>query len=331
MMTNLKSVFKGACVRLWRLILAGMDVYALLLGFYFVARVVVGREWWYTNLVGNFLGWLLLLSFGMLPLVLVARHRWRIAYTFSFMVLFGVLFGELYIPRASSDHESSQFRVMSYNVAMYRMPPAWMLEALQDSEADIIALTELGVDQQTMIESELAEEYPYQVLNGVNSVTGSGLLSRFPIVASEWVSTQANSPYLKATLEIEGQAIEVLVAHPPAPSLGRNLTQYGDNPVLAEDLALALRLLDTQKPTLLLGDFNITDQSPYYDRIIAAGFSDAFRAKGFGLGATFPSQLPLVRIDYIFVSPHFAPLSAAVGADHGSDHRAIWADIARVD
>ncbi len=87
---------------------------------------------------------------------------------------------------------------------------------------------------------------------------------------------------------------------------------------------------------MFLGDFNLVDRSEVYHLIAQAGMTDTFRAAGKGLGLTFPTRfqflpipLPrLVRIDYIWVTKQFSPLSSVVGHGCGSDHLPVISKVA---
>jgi len=78
------------------------------------------------------------------------------------------------------------------------------------------------------------------------------------------------------------------------------------------------------EPTILLGDFNATRASAAY-RILSAGLTEARQLCPVGRPtATFPSRLPMLRIDHLFVSPEIrvlgvaAPYTAAtrIASDH---------------
>jgi endonuclease/exonuclease/phosphatase family metal-dependent hydrolase len=87
---------------------------------------------------------------------------------------------------------------------------------------------------------------------------------------------------------------------------------------------------------MYLGDFNFIDRSATYRLMVDAGLTDTFRAVGSGAGFTFPTRfqylpvrLPLlVRIDYIWVTNHFQPLSSQVALGYGSDHLPVISEIA---
>ncbi len=88
-------------------------------------------------------------------------------------------------------------------------------------------------------------------------------------------------------------------------------------------------------PTIVLTDFNVTDQTTAY-AILTGPLRDAWREAGWGFGHTWGRtvirgvRIPVwfVRIDYVFYSPHWRALSAHTGPWDGiSDHRAVSATL----
>lgn len=79
------------------------------------------------------------------------------------------------------------------------------------------------------------------------------------------------------------------------------------------------------KRTVIMGDFNMTPENellaPLRDRFI-----DVSRATGTEK-PTFPSDKPIRKIDYIFVSDDIKIISSDVLTESVSDHRAILAEI----
>ncbi len=69
---------------------------------------------------------------------------------------------------------------------------------------------------------------------------------------------------------------------------------------------------------VLGGDFNATSATPMM-RSLKQDLQDSFEHAGRGFGYTFPSWLPIWRIDYLLSSPDWRPVSHkrfAVGSDH---------------
>ena len=74
---------------------------------------------------------------------------------------------------------------------------------------------------------------------------------------------------------------------------------------------LARLIAETDTPLIVTGDLNSTPRSWVYHKI-KGPMQDVFGALGSGWGATYHSALPIVRIDYVFVSHHFRPIGASV-------------------
>jgi endonuclease/exonuclease/phosphatase (EEP) superfamily protein YafD len=76
-------------------------------------------------------------------------------------------------------------------------------------------------------------------------------------------------------------------------------------------------------PVLVCGDFNDTPNSYTYHNI-SYGLEDAFKNAGYGMGATFVSIIPFLRIDFILYSPEtFSPIYFRVLKRSLSDHYPI--------
>jgi endonuclease/exonuclease/phosphatase family metal-dependent hydrolase len=79
-------------------------------------------------------------------------------------------------------------------------------------------------------------------------------------------------------------------------------------------------------PMVLLGDLNLTPDSPAFERLIdRAGMRDVMRGRGWHptwLAGFWPLAL---RIDHILVSPGLCVEHAEVGPPIGSDHRPVVA------
>ena len=82
---------------------------------------------------------------------------------------------------------------------------------------------------------------------------------------------------------------------------------------------------DSPYPAILCGDFNDIPNSFTYARI-KGNRNDAFLSGGFGIGRTFASISPTLRIDYIFADPKFALLQFKKTKLPYSDHYPLLAD-----
>ena len=74
------------------------------------------------------------------------------------------------------------------------------------------------------------------------------------------------------------------------------------------------------------GDLNASPGDPG-PMAIASRMSDVWDAVGEGDGFTFPSDAPVVRIDYLFTGPAVQPLRAWTAGGTVSDHLMVVADV----
>lgn len=323
---------------LGRLLLAVINLYGVLLILYLPARVLFGDRLWPVALMNTFSPWVLLPSFVLLPVVLWIRHWPAVVMLGVGVIVFVWRFGVLFLPGRSVAAGSDGLIVMTYNVAHDFVEPDDLVTALRSSGADIIGLQELTEAHAATIERDLKEVYPYQVLYGTG-VPGKGVLSRFPIVEEELFYLQAHRlPHLRVVVDVHDARpsspdvpITVIVAHPPPPGL--SLGGYRVHPYAAAEISSLAQMAVANGPGVLMGDFNLTDQNDNYALLLDAGLNDAFRAVGWGLGATWPARpigplRLLVRVDYVWYSASFYATRAWVGPDAGSDHRPVLAQLA---
>lgn len=323
-----------------KLFVATLDLYAFGVVLYGVLRLTTGMNaLWPVALVSNFLHWILLFCLPV-AIILLWRRRWVPAtFAIAGLIAFSILFGGYFLPRsnATAPEGSTTIVAMTYNVVTGGESPERIVEVLRDSTADIIGLQELSADVANRIQTDLNDIYPYQFMVG-DGIPGKGLLSRYPIL--EAVPLDLANPLwsnIQAVVDVEGKLLHVFVVHPPAPGFKFDAANFYREPATnPADIDQLLALVEPSEPTILLGDFNMTDQNPSYRQIRKAGFFDTYREAGDGMGLTFPQRLgrtgldfvPLIRIDYIWVTKQFTVLDAWIGEDGGSDHRPVVTRIA---
>ena len=207
-----------------------------------------------------------------------------------------------------------------------------MANAIRACDPDIVGLNEMrgeGVHPEyteqvkTLAEKTGMSYYyfaPAIVLNGEGPY-GNGFLSKIPILHAEMIFVPdpdvpvAGHGYetrcvLKATLE---NGVTVLVSH---------FGLYPEEQKNAVDTVV--KHLEKEK-CVFMGDLNLTPEnallSPIRERM--KDTADAFD----GEKRSFPSDAPDRKIDYIFVSPDAAVVSADIPAIVASDHRPHIAEI----
>lgn len=239
--------------------------------------------------------------------------------------------------------------VMTYNVLGHKVNIDAMVASLRASDADIIALQELGTPLAEAIQKQLSEDYPYQILEPKRTNDGMGVISRYRLEATD---AQLPGRWLGKPqvlhVEFAGSQITFVNIHCISISLSTFAWQQNIERAARERERQAQTLADVAErrstPLIVVGDFNTTDQTMAY-RLLTRLLHDAWREGGFGFGHTFPGPyapfgavssgehwpvtLWLARIDYIFHSDEWYTRAAQTGPEGGhSDHRPVVATLA---
>ncbi len=310
-----------------------VDVYGAVMVAYLLLRFLGGGGFWVVELISTLVHWFLLPSFLLIPIAL-ARRRWgTLALLLACSTAFVVLFGGFFLPwgakrKACEDPGSTSLRVMTYNISHGLASPDQVVEVMEASEAEVIAIQELPDGMESEFQGKLDSLYPYQAFYG-EGFSGVGLLSKHPILEEEPFRLEGPRPYLRVALEVEGESATVIVAHPPVMIGPGSRTAPG-----AADMQTLAEIAVGSGKTIVLGDFNFTDQNQDYHILTEAGLIDAHRAAGWGFGLTYPRRgwtggfrIPLVRIDHVFLAGEICPRLAWVGSDGGSDHLPVLATL----
>lgn len=201
---------------------------------------------------------------------------------------------------------------------------AAQIEAL---DPDLVALQELNPTMAQGLLSAVGGRYPHRALYPLG-VAGRGLLSKHPIRSAALVERSGERGILECELEIHGRPLRIHVVH-----LSLLAALDGLAEPTAQDLFQSARALlsaagDQGVPGLLVGDFNSTETSAIYGRLLDLGLVDGYRLGGGGFGFSFPignrypflSSPPIVRIDHLFLTPGLSVSGARLAPDVGSDH-----------
>jgi endonuclease/exonuclease/phosphatase family metal-dependent hydrolase len=231
--------------------------------------------------------------------------------------------------------------VATMNVGNDMAPDDRLVAAIREMAPDIIGLEELNRRQADALAGALEDTWPHRFTFG-DSYEGRGVFSRYPLHGETVLEIATGRPDARVEVEIEGQALTLLVGHPRPPKLrGRTL----DIPFALQRQLLRLADLALEaSPAVLLGDFNVRPDTSIYARLRERGLVDAFSASGEGPERTFPVRLergapvggrkmrvktpPLFRLDYVWHTPDIRSLATWVGADTGSDHLPVLSRLA---
>ena len=320
----------------------------------YAARYVPPTRLWWLQILGPLLPVFVGLIIGALVVSLISRH-WVFAGLFAVcLALFAFRHLTLgFLTAPSVPGNGDVVTVMSFN--------GRLIVNLRDAEAaaqefrpiypDLIAMQESPV---RAIPNEDGTFMARQVRLMINS-TGTGLpeveLSQeghqLPILSKQSIhptieelhSSEGNVLATRSEFEHGGRRYAIYNTHLHSFRRDGMITDAGFSSdtisvrrILREDFLIRMneavelrRILDGETlPFILCADLNSTPDNWIY-RYISRGLTDAQRRAGKGFGGTFPSPLPLARIDYIFFSRHWDVHDAQALPIIMSDHRPVVA------
>ncbi|MGO4386973.1 endonuclease/exonuclease/phosphatase family protein [Microvirga sp. 2YAF29] len=209
-------------------------------------------------------------------------------------------------------------RILTYNVRRClgtdkRLSPGRIADVIAAYEPDVVALQELdvgrartgGVDQAHLIAQALGMQMHFhaslRVLeeeygNAILTHRPSQLIKSGPLPGPTGRFAPEPRGALWASINFGGTNVQVITTHLGLRQ-GERLTQA--------DCLLGPQWLGHQAcrdPVILLGDFNASPRSRAYQRLTALLRDAQKSAPHQKAKPTFPSRLPVLRIDHVFVS-----------------------------
>ena len=296
------------------LTLAGLGIVAAPLGLQcsFIERLTHMRFFWIAALVVLLVWWAVRKATvpAILPLALLAAGLpvvWR------------------YYRSGSAPVDAGKSRatltVASWNVHSSNPERERGAVWLKHCPADVMLLTEVNPGWAKHLK-EIGSRWPYQICEPRNGAAGIWLLSRWPLtqVEAAGISPNEKRPWIACTVETPQGNVRVMGVHPRTPRGGHRFAERNAQLDHAAHFAAA-----ATGPVVLLGDFNCTPFSPWFDRVLERGrLRDS--AIGYGLTPTWQSGVWLLPIDHILIGGTLTVLDRRVHEDNlGSDHSPLMA------
>jgi endonuclease/exonuclease/phosphatase (EEP) superfamily protein YafD len=194
---------------------------------------------------------------------------------------------------------------------------------IKQTNPDIVALAEVSPAWFQGLQ-EVAASYPHRVDLGFGFQGLSLWFRERPYLFDmPNLPTLDGSPYLRVSFPFAGSTRHLWLIHPSSPLRRRG--RFEGYPELS---SLAKRIRENGGSTIVIGDFNSTDGSPYFrDFEAVTGLRDT--RLGFGRQSSWPVGFPYqIAIDHAFVSNDLAVTARWRGPSIGSDHRPIIVDLA---
>jgi endonuclease/exonuclease/phosphatase (EEP) superfamily protein YafD len=206
-------------------------------------------------------------------------------------------------------------RVASVNLLYDNDRVGEVAALLADVAPDVIVFNEYTAEhQRTLLDSPLADRYPYRIDRTGRRASGIAVWSNVPVTGAERSDTY--TPSLDVVVDGPDDDIRLVAMHLPTP-----INSF-DN--WRRDLHTARQIgRTTTVPTMVIGDLNTSYWHPDFRRVLDEGFVDAHNANGRGFSTSWPTDkfLPaFVRLD------HALTIGGLVSTDvddfeiPGSDH-----------
>jgi endonuclease/exonuclease/phosphatase family metal-dependent hydrolase len=308
-----------------------------------------------TSYLGTLLPGLLLVHLIFLFFWLIRRKKMLYLTLFTLVVNYSYISSVIQL-NSSEEYRSSDFTIASYNVHGFNsdgmgITQRNILADLKEKEVDILCFQEFYSNQYFTLDSlhELFKAYPYHLIPSENGGRRDlAIISKFPIVDSLYIPFEHSSNSgLRADIRVNHQIVRVYNLHLETTDVSRFQYKMSNQKTLG--LAHRKRTLmvemhkgiiakniqrsqqaklineqikNTTMPIILCGDFNATPASYTY-RLLKENLIDGFKTSGSGYGGTYRHFLHLLRIDYIFYSPHFEGIDYHSPNLRYSDHKPV--------
>jgi endonuclease/exonuclease/phosphatase (EEP) superfamily protein YafD len=260
---------------------------------------------------------------GLLVSVFICSRRLFVTSLFA-----ALLSGWILLPWYSSHSQPRPataddvaLRLLSANLRVSNQRTKELLEVLSEAQPDIAVFLEVNDVWGRQLE-KLRPQLPYSFRSERADAFGIALLSRFPFVEVKKLDDpDFQTPVLSAEMNINGQSVRVIAAHPLPPG-SANLARRRNRQLQA----LARYIHSRQSPAILMGDLNTCGWSNSGRNFLTtSGLKEA--RQGFGILATWPSFIrPFgIPIDHILHSTAFQTLTIETLSLPGSDHAGLSA------
>jgi vancomycin resistance protein VanJ len=232
---------------------------------------------------------------------------------------------------------------MTLNALCRRRPVTKTIEAIRESNADIVMLQEVLPPMGRGLGKELVDAYPYQAIYPADRARGSALFSRLPIQSERKFQLSPDGWYCQEVhVSWADRPLVLFNVHfmSPLKLFPKCAERHFDPSVRSSEVQSLIEQMQVAEDAsvIVAGDFNMTDQSPDY-RAMREHARDAFLDAGCGLGFTYPAWTahakywherlspPVLRLDFVFYGGRLQARSARVGPNGDSDHFSLLVDL----
>ena len=279
---------------------------------------------WFAELFSHFTPhYAVFALFGLLGLVLLRQWRWA-ALALALALWNGYPVARALMPAQTAEANTSRkFTVFHFNAGLTHEQPQRIVSYLQRraNDIDVVVLLEATPDFDLALDA-LKELFPHQIRHLENSPFGIAMLSKHAFDFGAISREPSNAfAHIEATIKLPGRdtPLALYAIHAPPPISGDMAEARNRKFEYVARKAAA----QPQATPVVVGDFNLTPWSPYFQRFITdSGLRDARRPRRFDhtWPVTFDNAHISIAIDHSFAHPSLPLVERIIGPDLGSDH-----------
>jgi len=287
---------------------------ATLLGF-------LGRLYWVFDLFSHFRVQYMQLCLVLIGVVLWRRQNKRAIVIVLLACLNYAFVLPLYFGRPAPP-TGKPIRAMLMNINAANGNTEQVLGAIRNADPDLLLLEEVTPKWAAEL-AVLNSDYPHRIAEPQVGCFGIMLLSKVPLEHGEVIEMgTSNVPSILAEAHFSQGVVSIIGTH-PLPPIGAERSLHRNNQLKE----LSKYAMWKDRPTLLIGDLNVSPWSPYFRDLLAeSGLKNSM--KGFGFQPSWPSDNRFLRIplDHVLHSPDIIIHNRVIGGDVGSDHFPVIVD-----
>lgn len=265
-------------------------------------------------------------AFALLLLIflLIRQWRWSVFATIGVIANAAPAVPWITAPTPPPAPDSTPLRVLLSNVHTANTNTQPLLDLIRAEQPDLIVLEE--VDDRWAAELKtLDASYPTSRTVPREDNFGIGIWSRIPLNEIRVVESGTyDVPTITAVATIAGQTIKLIATHPVPPASSDGATARNNH--LEEVAKMANQ---SEIPSVIVGDLNVTMWSPYYTKFEAqSGLKNVRR--GFGILPSWPVPFAMagIPLDHCMVHSSIGVRSVRLGPNIQSDHLPLIVDLA---
>jgi len=289
-------------------------------------------DWWVATILAFAPRWVCAVPMVvLLPATLCRRRQSLLVILLAGIVAWPIMgFNVPWSRLFASGPHGTPFRVMTCNMHYSQVAPDALEGLIGSAACDLVVIQEWPGARLSRLQA--SPDW------NVRTTPRLFLASRYPIRAVKDLNLQAaggDAVGMRYDLDIPIGVVHVFSVHLSSDREGISEAMEGKGPLREEtnsvqrykesELVVA-QAAECQGPVLIMGDFNTPPESVFFADVWK-GYTDTFSSSGWGWGFTFYGARTMVRIDHVLAGPCWTATGCQVGANVGSPHRPLIAEL----